>query len=395
MVGFMRSFLRLPGAHLLSRPVVVNAAILLLQCARFYGERVELVETVVKKRARLERSEPFTPFMWSLLPKRYRRKVDDMRLSRVDNSRSLSSDCDIQSLLVIELDPNDQSDAEANIEVETILNPIEPNVISQELEERAAQLRKRLDEPCSSEMAFKLQKELNEVLMRLPYTPEGIIYDLDREYTVSELGSAFSSLSSEHGEEGMASNKKRGRDSNSINRLENENWKKDSQEKLVRPKRKLQDLDEYFKSDQLKKKQHYSLTTAENEVDGYPEADQSDDQSESSDVSSGDDDMFESDSGNEISTENDESMNVEIMMAEEQNNLASCEQIILNECQNNDGEATMANVIESEPSSSGVSQFFMAALTLASEQKVKLEDKGEQGKPTTKEQLGVKLSRNP
>lgn len=396
MEGFLRCFLRLPGTHLLSRPIVVNAAILLMQCARFFGSRVELVVMMVKKRARFDSSVSLRPFMWSFLPKGYRRKVDDTRLRRVDSSQSVSSCSDVQPLVAIEPETNDQSDCEANIEVETILNPIVPNASPQDLEERAAELRKRLDEPCSSEMASKLQKELNEVLMRLPYTPEGIIYDLDKEYTVSELGSVFSSVGSEpRVEEETATNDKDG-------------------EKLVRPKRKLQDLDEYFDSDQLKKKQHcwfeevnYSWETGQNGVVIYPEEDQNNDQendeNQSDDASSGGLDITcTNDSGiiitdiTDISADNDASMNLDNMMAaEEQNNVACCEEIILTECQNNDGETTIPNVIENEPSSSGVSQFFMAALTLAGEQKVKIQDNGEQGKATTVEQLGAELSRQP
>lgn len=281
--------------------------------------------------------------------------------------QELSSYGDMQSLVVIEPDINHQSDDEVNIEVEVTLNSIQPSATPQELEERAAELRKLLDEPCSSEMASNLQKELNEVLMRLRYTPEGIIYDLDREYTVSELGSTFSSLVSERGEED---------DSASNNSKKN----KDTQESQVRPKRNLQDLDEYFKSDQLKKKERYSFKIVENEVDSSTESDQSNDQenaknqSEKSDDSSDEADiMYENNS-----TESDESISDEDkkIMAEEEEYLDSVRQII----QNNDGEGIKA-LIENDPS-----KFLMATLALATENIAKLQDKGEQGKPTTKKQ---------
>lgn len=159
MEGFMRSYLRLPGTHLLGRVTVVNAAILVLQCARFDGDQIELLELRVNKCTKND--ERIQPFKWSLLPSTF-----------IPN----------QSLMTIEPESNYQMETESHNEVESSIN-------IQQLEERAMEIRKRLSEPCSSEMAIQLREELFKTLQNVPYTPEGIIYDLDREYSNSESGS--------------------------------------------------------------------------------------------------------------------------------------------------------------------------------------------------------------
>lgn len=57
-------------------------------------------------------------------------------------------------------------DTEADFEVEKILNPNEHKTSLQELKKREAYLRKRLDEPCSTDMASTLQQELHKILMQ-------------------------------------------------------------------------------------------------------------------------------------------------------------------------------------------------------------------------------------
>lgn len=155
MERFMRYFLQQPSAHI-RRITVENAVIFKLQ----YSERVELVEVIVSGR---DRDSP--NFKWTLLSKEFLRMVDDIHINRIDNFLSLSSllnkDSVIQGLGAIET-----GDTEPDIEVEKILDPNERKTSLQELKKRAAYLRKRLDEPCNSDIASKLQQELNQILMR-------------------------------------------------------------------------------------------------------------------------------------------------------------------------------------------------------------------------------------
>lgn len=49
------------------------------------------------------------------------------------------------------------------------------------------EIRKRLNEPCSSKMALKSQDDHFETLQLVPYTPQDNIYDLDSEYSNSSI----------------------------------------------------------------------------------------------------------------------------------------------------------------------------------------------------------------
>lgn len=161
MEGFMRNYLRLPGTHFLGSVTFKNAAISVSLCARFDGDQIELVELRVNMCRRND--QRIQPFNWSLLPSTFIPKQYLMDLIY-------------------------QMEAERNYQME-----VEPHI--QKLGERAQEIRKRLSEPCCREMTLKLRKELFETQKNVPYTAEGRVYDLDREYSHSDSGSLTDTLS--------------------------------------------------------------------------------------------------------------------------------------------------------------------------------------------------------
>lgn len=318
MERFMPYLLRLPGAHILGRIIVVNAAILKMHCALFNGGTVSLFEVTVSKPVQFEGGE--SPPQWIPLSKAFLRLINGIHVNRIDNYILLSSHLNKDSVM---RDLGAMA-SESNIGLDNKLNPNGHQTSLEELKKRETDLRKLLDEPCSSDMASKLQEELHKNLMRQAEWQHKKIHTSDNE--IDAISQIF--------------------------------------------------LNDSPNADQSKDQEYH-----EEEFD-FPLLDELDEMYPSSE-----DDMLGFDSGivkKEITIDK-----VQLEKSLEQENYTRCKQEVLRVSHDKGGDITMANVMEQKPASN-VSQYFMASLMLASENKMELQNKGQKGEPTSIDQLFMK-----